>query len=167
MAGERSFSRPMRIHTQHETEGSLLSAPPPRVGFHGYRAWKIGDLPDLRKVALGVLRAEGGAAPKGPVEIIFQSPAEQRLLNHQWRGLDRTTDVLSFPYGEPELFGELYIDPVLAAEQAIRYRHSLHREMRRLIVHGCLHLCGHDHHTTSERVRMRALERKYDPPESK
>jgi probable rRNA maturation factor len=163
MPRERSFSSAMPIRTQKALESPLPSGTAPRVTFHGYRAWKIGDLPDLRKVALRVLRSE--AASSGPVEIIFQSPAEQRALNHQWRGLDRTTDVLSFPYGEPELFGELYIDPVLAAEQALRYRHSLHREMRRLIVHGCLHLCGHDHHTTSERTRMRALERKYDPPE--
>ncbi|MEK7394991.1 MAG: rRNA maturation RNase YbeY [Fibrobacterota bacterium] len=135
-----------------------------RIAFHGNRAWKIGNLPDLRKVALKVLRSEGAT---GPVDIVFQSPAEQRALNLQWRGLDRTTDVLSFPYGEPELFGELYIDPVLAAEQAVRYKHDLHRELRRLVTHGCLHLCGHDHHTTSERMKMRALERKYDPPESK
>jgi probable rRNA maturation factor len=154
----------MSIRTQKETELAPFPASPLRVGFHGYRAWKVGELPELRKMALGVLRAEGAT---GPIEIIFHSPAEQRALNLQWRGLDRTTDVLSFPYGEPELYGELYIDPELAAEQAIRYRHSLHREMRRLIVHGCLHLCGHDHHTTSERVRMRALERKYDPPEPK
>lgn len=163
MDGERSFSRSMSIRTQNETEPSLRPALSLRVTFHGTRAWKIGDLPDLRKVALGVLRAEGAT---GPIEVVFHSPAEQRALNLQWRGLDRTTDVLSFPYGEPELFGELYIDPVLAAEQAVRYRHSLHRELRRLVVHGCLHLCGHDHHTTGERVRMRALERKYDPPGS-
>lgn len=135
---------------------------PLRIRFHGTRQWSIGRLDDLRRVALRVLRAEGAT---GPVEIVFQAPEAQRALNLQWRGLDRTTDVLSFPYGEPELFGELYIDPVLAAEQAVRYRHDLHKELRRLVVHGCLHLCGHDHHTTSERTRMRTLERRYDPPE--
>jgi probable rRNA maturation factor len=130
------------------------------VRFHGQRRWGIANLPDLRKVALRVLRAEGGT---GPVDIVFQEPEAQRALNLSWRGLDRTTDVLSFPYEEPDLFGELYIDPVLAAEQALRYRHSLHREMRRLIVHGCLHLCGHDHMTTAQRRNMRALENQYDP----
>ncbi len=164
MAGERSFSGTMiRPSRSTDTSAPRAKTSPLRVSFHGHRAWKIDRLDDLRKVALGVLRAEGAT---GPIDVVFHSPAEQRALNLQWRGLDRTTDVLSFPYGEPELFGELYIDPVLAAEQAVRYRHDLHREMRRLIVHGCLHLCGHDHHTTSERVRMRALERKYDPPES-
>jgi probable rRNA maturation factor len=130
------------------------------VRFHGSRQWKIGSLPALRSIALKVLKAEGAS---GPVDVVFHGPEEQRALNRQWRGLDRTTDVLSFPYGQPELFGELYIDPILAAEQAVRYRHDLHRELCRLVVHGCLHLCGYDHHTTSERKEMRRLEDFYDP----
>ena len=133
----------------------------PKIAFHGAREWKIPELPMLRQTAVAVLRAEGAA---GPVDIVFQSPEQQRELNRQWRSLDRTTDVLSFHYGEPDLFGELYIDPVLAASQAPRYHNDLAAELRRLIVHGCLHLCGHDHGTTPERLRMRALERKYDPP---
>ena len=132
-----------------------------KISFHGAREWKIPDLPSLRAAALSVLRGEGG---QGPVDIVFHSPQEQRELNLSWRGLDRTTDVLSFHYGEPELFGELYIDPVLAAAQAPRYHNDLAAELRRLVVHGCLHLCGHDHGTTAERLRMRKLERHYDPP---
>jgi probable rRNA maturation factor len=133
----------------------------PKIVFHGAREWHIPSLPTLREAALDVLAGEGGA---GAVEIVFQSPEDQRALNLQWRKLDRTTDVLSFHYGEPELFGELYIDPILATSQASRYKHDLARELRRLVVHGCLHLCGHDHGTTPQRIRMRALERKYDPP---
>lgn len=133
----------------------------PKIVFHGARAWSIPPLSPLRTAAQDVLVGEGGA---GPVEIVFHSPQDQRELNRTWRNLDRTTDVLSFGYGEPELFGELYIDPVLAAAQAPRYRHDLGAELRRLVVHGCLHLCGHDHGTAPERIRMRALERKYDPP---
>jgi len=133
----------------------------PKIVFHGAREWSVPSLPPLRDAARAVLAGEGGA---GPVAVVFHSPEEQRELNRNWRGLDRTTDVLSFHYGEPELFGELYIDPVLAAAQAPRYRHGFGAELRRLVIHGCLHLCGHDHGTTAERIRMRALERKYDPP---
>ena len=136
----------------------------PKIVFHGVREWSIPSLPPLREAAQNVLAGEGGSGGVGPVEIVFQSPEDQRALNREWRKLDRTTDVLSFHYGEPELFGELYIDPVLAASQAPRYKHDLAGELRRLVVHGCLHLCGHDHGTTPERIRMRALERKYDPP---
>lgn len=128
------------------------------IVFHGAKTFRIPDLPDLRQVARNVLVGEGGS---GTVDIVFQDPSAQRALNLTWRGLDRTTDVLSFHYGEPELFGELYIDPLLAQSQAVRYKHSFSAELRRLVVHGCLHLCGFDHGTTPERIRMRALELQY------
>lgn len=146
--------------TTKSNEASAGGKPRISIRFHGQRKFGIEDLPGLRRVALRVLKAEGAT---GPVDVVFHEPQQQRALNLQWRGLDRTTDVLSFPYEEPDLFGELYIDPILAAEQAVRYRHSLHRELRRLIVHGCLHLCGHDHMTSAERKSMRALENLYDP----
>jgi probable rRNA maturation factor len=130
------------------------------VTISGAREWKIPDAPALRKQILKVMRGEKAT---GPVTLVFQSPEDQRALNLQWRKLDRTTDVLSFPYGEPELFGELYIDPVLAQEQAERFEHDMATELRRLVTHGTLHLCGYDHHTTSERKEMRALENHYDP----
>lgn len=150
----------MSASKNNRTDPSTEGRPRLAIRFHGQRKYGIEDLPGLRRVALRVLRAEGAT---GPVDIVFHEPEQQRALNRQWRGLDRTTDVLSFPYEEPDLFGELYIDPFLAAEQAVRYRHSLHRELRRLIVHGCLHLCGHDHMTTAQRRSMRALENLYDP----
>lgn len=150
----------MSPQTTISTDPSSANRAKLSIRFHGQRKFGIEDLPGLRRVALRVLKAQGAT---GPVDIVFQEPEHQRALNLQWRGLDRTTDVLSFPYEEPDLFGELYIDPFLAAEQAVRYNHSLHRELRRLIVHGCLHLCGHDHMTPAERKAMRALENHYDP----
>lgn len=147
------------LYTFQGMDNEPPSKPGP-VTVCGAREWKIPDLPMLRRQILKVMKGEGAV---GPVTLVFQSPQEQRALNLEWRKLDRTTDVLSFPYEEPELFGELYIDPLLAAEQAARLGHDLSTELRRLVTHGTLHLCGHDHMTAPERKAMRALEERYDP----
>ncbi|MEN9353306.1 MAG: rRNA maturation RNase YbeY [Fibrobacterota bacterium] len=133
---------------------------PGPVTVCGAREWKIPEVPALRKQIIKVMRGE---KKTGPVTLVFQDPQSQRALNLEWRKLDRTTDVLSFPYEEPELFGELYIDPELAMEQAKRLGHTLEVELRRLVTHGTLHLCGYDHMTAPERKAMRALEDHYDP----
>jgi len=149
----------VQLYNFKDMDNEPPSKPGP-VTVCGAREWKIPDVPALRKQILKVMKAEGA---KGPVTLVFQSPQEQRALNLEWRKLDRTTDVLSFPYEEPELFGELYIDPELATEQAERFEHSLAVELRRLVTHGTLHLCGYDHMTAAERKVMRALEEQYDP----
>lgn len=131
------------------------------VLLHGADDWIIPRAGLLAAQARRILLAEGA---EGPVHIVFQDESAQRELNRQWRSLDRTTDVLSFHYGEPELFGELYIDPKLARKQAARLGHGAYREFRRLITHGCLHLCGYDHIRAADRVVMRRLEDRYDPP---
>lgn len=86
-----------------------------------------------------------------------------RRLNHTFRGLDRTTDVLSFDLraaripGEPRS-GEVVIAAERVLVQARRYRHAPARELARLVVHGLLHLRGFDHQRTGDRRRMRAVE---------
>ena len=75
-----------------------------------------------------------------------------RRLNREWRKKDRATDVLSFAYdgefvdGMP-FIGEIIIAPEIAALQAAKYGASPEREIRKLIVHGALHLMGYDHET--------------------
>ena len=84
---------------------------------------------------------------------------ELRELNRRWRGIDRSTDVLSFPYDtKTAVSGDLVISVDRVREQAKRYRVSLGRELARLAVHGALHLAGHDHHRAGERRLMRARE---------
>ena len=87
-----------------------------------------------------------------------------RELNRRWRRIDRATDVISFPYfvgtrGRTRLVaGDLAISMDRASDQARRYRVTLGRELARLVVHGTLHLVGHDHHRLAERRRMRSAE---------
>ena len=85
------------------------------------------------------------------VSIVLAGDATLRRLNRDFRGKDKTTDVLSFPAGGEELpdgtrpLGEIVISVAQAARQAESLGHSLARELRVLAIHGYLHLLGYDH----------------------
>jgi probable rRNA maturation factor len=113
----------------------------------------------LRAIVRGTLSLEG--ARTGEIGVRLTDDAELRALNRQWRGIDRATDVLSFPYSdEPEgrVSGDLVISIDRAVAQARRYKVTVGRELARLVVHGTLHLAWHDHHRVGERDRMRRAE---------
>lgn len=98
--------------------------------------------------------------------IIFVDDAYIRQLNRTYRHLDRATDVLSFEMEDDttpdqDLLGELYISIDRTRDQAVRYHVSVEDELHRLVVHGCLHLLGYDHHRTAERKVMRGKEAHY------
>jgi probable rRNA maturation factor len=97
------------------------------------------------------LARECPPARSSSVTVCLVSDRRMRELNRRFRGIDRSTDVLSFPDderepadGEPHL-GDLVLSVPTAAEQARRAGHSLARELRILLLHGYLHLLGHDH----------------------
>ncbi len=83
-------------------------------------------------------------------------------MNREYRGIDRPTDVLSFPAAEGEavlaipdgFLGDIAISLPRAEAQAEEYGHSLVRELSFLAVHGTLHLLGYDHLTDEDRLRM-------------
>lgn len=86
-------------------------------------------------------------------------------LNAQYRGVEGPTDVLSFPQddptappggllGPPPLLGDVVISVQRATAQADEHGHDVVRELWVLLVHGVLHLLGHDHETEAERTRM-------------
>lgn len=111
-----------------------------------------------------VLAREG--VTRADVAVVFADDAMLRSLNARYRGIDRATDVLSFTYADDGpgarrrgLEGELYLSTARLAAQARRYRHSPGQELLRLVTHGLLHLCGHDHVKAGERRIMRAAEK--------
>lgn len=116
---------------------------------------------DLRRLAERVAKGEG---LRGAVQIAFCADETVRALNKRHRKLDKVTDVLSFEWGEADFAGEIYVANPQAKHQAPRFKNNYFNELRRLVVHGMLHLCGHDHMKTGERVRMRALEDRYLAP---
>ena len=109
---------------------------------------------------------------QGPAEISVTFVDDERIheLNREYRNVDRSTDVLSFPLGEngvydknPEngacLLGDIVISVETAVRQAETYGHSLQREIGFLTVHSMLHLLGYDHVNGGiEEVRMREKE---------
>ena len=102
------------------------------------------------------------------VSISFVRDPAIRELNKSFRGKDASTDVLSFPMvedgdefaGAERLLGDIVISVDTAKRQAGDYYASLAREVERLLIHGMLHLLGHDHMEPGERARMEAEERR-------
>jgi probable rRNA maturation factor len=100
---------------------------------------------------------------------VFVGPGEMRRLNRSYRGKDCATDVLSFVLetglvdGLPYL-GELVVAPFVAHENACRWRTSPEGEIRKLLIHGMLHLLGYDHEADKGemlRVQARLLRRNF------
>ena len=106
------------------------------------------------------------------ISVRLTSDAEVRQLNRQYRGQDKPTNVLSFPMVQPDLIeslantddGEVLLgDIVLALETCAREADergvTIEAHATHLIVHGMLHLLGHDHMADSEAEAMEAMER--------
>lgn len=93
--------------------------------------------------------------------IVFIDDNQMHKLNKQYRGVDKTTDVLSFAFEDNEdlkeevrMLGEIYISLDKAYEQAVSYGHSNLRELSFLMIHGFLHLLGYDHMEDQEEKEM-------------
>ena len=137
----------------------------------------------LRTVTRKALALHGLDA-SGEVSLVIADDETVRRLNQEYRGLDETTDVLSFspqhwgeyygtgrppseadahtpfilPPGEANPLGEVIISYPQAARQAAEAGHSAERELALLIAHGLLHLLGHDHIEAQEEAQMKEKE---------
>jgi probable rRNA maturation factor len=97
-------------------------------------------------LARAVLRAEG--ARRASLSIAFVSRRRIAALNRRHLGHDEPTDVISFgfaPSAPGGVQGDIYIAPDVARENARRHGVPLREELARLVVHGTLHVLGHDH----------------------
>jgi len=113
----------------------------------------------LRRVVAEVVRRTHPAAAE--VYVVLTGDDELRRLNRTYRGINRPTDVLSFPDGDPlptggVLLGEIVLSLDAARRQAAELGHGELRELEELVLHGTLHLLGHDHER--DRGEMAALE---------
>ena len=123
----------------------------------------LGDLQPLVERAVAAALAEDGAELPEATEVscLFCDDETIRGLNRQWRGLDKSTNVLSFPAAGPgsdHLLGDLALAFGTTAREAADDRKSLADHVAHLVVHGTLHLLGHDHEVRAEAEAMEALE---------
>jgi probable rRNA maturation factor len=115
----------------------------------------------LKKIARLVLK-ELDVPKDTELSITFTDDIQMRELNRSYRQIDRTTDVLSFPQSEgPDftLLGDIIISIDTAKRHSVSYGVSLHEELKKLIIHGILHLLGHDHKKKKETQVMRKKEK--------
>jgi probable rRNA maturation factor len=136
-------------------------------------AWRR-DLPSAALLARRAARAALAAALPAPLRrkaaeltLVLTGDAVMRGLNHQYRGIDRPTNVLSFggpeewrsgAPGTPIMLGDVILARETVAAEARTQGKTMADHTRHLIVHGVLHLLGHDHERTADAARMEALE---------
>ena len=86
--------------------------------------------------------------------LIIVDKEQIRLINKQYRNLDKPTDVISFVDREDDYIGDIFICADLVKEQAILYNNSEEWEFAFLLIHGILHLSGYDHKNEEEEKIM-------------
>lgn len=97
------------------------------------------------------------------LSIVLTDDAEQRQLNHQWRGIDKPTNVLSFPQIEPfapvvGLLGDITLARETLEREAAELGKDFADHFTHLVVHGFLHILGYDHLNEEEALVMEGLE---------
>nr|WP_256515518.1 rRNA maturation RNase YbeY [Alsobacter ponti] len=128
-------------------------------------------MPDAESLAARALEAAtrtAGArlAAGAQVSVMLTDDARMREINRQWRGQDKPTNVLSFPAVQPgaltsaPFLGDIAIAFETVAREAEEEGKSLADHYTHLVVHGFLHLLGHDHETEAEAEAMEELERR-------
>ena len=142
-----------------------MSAAPFEVAF----AINAGTWPDgLEAVADTAIRAalehsEAERTGVAEVSVVLTDDAEQRELNRQWRGIDKSTNVLSFPQLEPFAPVAGLVGDIILAEETVRREAeemgiTFLAHFTHLVVHGFLHLLGYDHIEDEDAEEMEGLE---------
>jgi probable rRNA maturation factor len=116
----------------------------------------------IEEAAQSALQA-GGASTTADLTVVLTDDAQLHQLNQQFLGIDAPTDVLSFPAGEvdPDTERPYLGDVIISLERAQVQAgdHTLEDELRLLVVHGVLHLLGHDHLEQGEKETMWEIQR--------
>lgn len=122
------------------------------------------DMLDIVKISIAEVLKEEEIDENVQVSISFVGDEEIQRLNKDFRGVDNSTDVLSFPMDdefqiEETMLGDVIINTKRVLEQAKEFGHSNTRELSYLTVHSILHLLGYDHMEDEDKEIMRSKEK--------
>jgi probable rRNA maturation factor len=123
-----------------------------------------GDVPSVSQFQQWVDAALADVKEDCELSIRLVETDESQVLNSTYRGKDKPTNVLSFPFEapveiEPILLGDLVVCSAIVKQEAIEQNKQEHDHWAHMVVHGCLHLLGYDHIDDDEAEEMEALER--------
>lgn len=116
--------------------------------------------PEFLERAAQAALAHRSESPESELTIVLTDDARMQELNRDYLGIDSPTDVLSFPASETDpdtgarYIGDILISLPYAVRSAQKAGHPLEAEVQLLVVHGVLHLLGHDHAEADEKARM-------------
>lgn len=129
----------------------------------------------VKKVLSQCLKEEGLENAKLVITITLTMPEKIQAINQAYRGINKATDVLSFPmfqkdelaqkiekkdFLHEDILGDIVISIPKVEEQAKEYEHSFERELSYMLVHGFYHLMGYDHIQEEDKKKMRPKEEK-------
>ncbi len=120
----------------------------------------LGDLQVLADRAIAAaIQASGVSVPtEVELSVVLCDDDFIRGLNARWRGLDKATNVLSFPSDMPRMLGDIVVAYETSAREAVDEGRSLSDHLAHLLIHGCFHLVGFDHDVDADADTMESLE---------
>jgi rRNA maturation RNase YbeY len=130
-----------------------------RVNYHGVK-FRLSNSTGIKKWIENVIREEEKST--GEITIFFIENKSIREINVEFLEHDYYTDVISFDYGnEIIVSGEIYISIDKVRENALKFGEGLMKEIRRVIIHGVLHLIGYEDSNEMQQKKMKRLENKH------
>ncbi|MCG9760492.1 rRNA maturation RNase YbeY [Pseudoalteromonas sp. Isolate6] len=127
-------------------------------------ACEFDDLPSEAQFQLWAEHALTQFREEAELTIRIADEHESQELNSQYRGKDKPTNVLSFPFDAPPgielpLIGDLVICPQVVYQESIEQEKTFHDHFAHMVIHGCLHLLGFDHINEQDAVEMETIEK--------
>lgn len=132
-----------------------------KVRFHyDVEGFRLREVSVIKKIIARIVKDSG--LKSGVCDVIFTGDEKLYEINNEFLGHDYYTDIITFNYNEGRIVnGEIYISVDRVRDNAENLSVTFTSEIRRVIFHGFLHLCGYDDRTSEEKKEMAGMEEMY------